>query len=962
MRQKSLRLLTAVSVGLTLVASPLRIARSQPLGTTSPHLWRFHTTEASSGGLAADLELDAAGSPRLAFGQSRLYYAILDSGIWNVQVVDDTPGAGQKVSLAFDSGGNPQIAYLRREIAQGPAAASLRYAAWNGSQWDVQTITGSFSPDGIALTMDSSDHPNVVFKDPGGVLSLAKRTGTQWGIQTIDAATAQPACPFSYPSAASETDGTLHVSYSCEGLRYAKLTGSEWDLTAVDTSVPSGRTSLQLDSSGNPQIAYEGAADSVRFVSWSGDGWGAPATIALGADASLAMGSADIPRVSYVSAGDSQLHEATLLEGAWVTQQAAGAAAHVGTSQAVSTDGQAHIAYFSSAPGSLFELRYTHEDAPGSWSSPDLVQKKTEFGWGSSIAIDGNNHPHITYQDRWQGALRYATWDGADWTSTLVDDVGDFLVNSSIKIDSNNTPHIAYFAYGLLKYASLDGNTWNTESVSGSGGQYASLALDSSTDSPRIAYCGDGLQLASWNSLSSTWEGQKVDDVCGGGDFGGETSLALDNDGNPHIAYHGGSNGPLRYIAFDGASWTPPSEIAGSGVGTSIALDSLGVPHIAFCGGDSISVPQHATPNGSNWDIVPMGAFDPPEAHTCGMIWLAMDQFDTPHAAYQENHLNDIRYLTRTGGSWAGETVDANIGFNGLYYSPIAVGPDGLAWIAYSNGWSGDMMAAQQLPALVISGTVRIAGAKLHYNADGPRVATADADGSYTLWVPTGWTGTITPDGPGCTFAPDHLDYSGLSTDLAGQDYAVQCTMVYTSVAADDGWLYESGETSGKGGGINSTDGNLYVGDLADNIQLRSLVSFSTGAIPDDAVLTSVKLKLRKKSVRGVNPFNTHGKLVADIRTGAFGANPALQKTDFQAPATEKVVLAFTGRAVDKWYIKALSSANFRTINLLGLTQFRLRFQLDDDNDNVADFVSFYSGNAQLTEHRPMLTVGFHVP
>jgi hypothetical protein len=43
------------------------------------------------------------------------------------------------------------------------------------------------------------------------------------------------------------------------------------------------------------------------------------------------------------------------------------------------------------------------------------------------------------------------------------------------------------------------------------------------------------------------------------------------------------------------------------------------------------------------------------------------------------------------------------------------------------------------------------------------------------------------------------------------------------------------------------------------------------------------------------------------------------------------------------------------------LTQIRLRFKLDDNNNNVANFLSLYSGNAGAA-NRPQLIVEYYVP
>jgi len=45
-----------------------------------------------------------------------------------------------------------------------------------------------------------------------------------------------------------------------------------------------------------------------------------------------------------------------------------------------------------------------------------------------------------------------------------------------------------------------------------------------------------------------------------------------------------------------------------------------------------------------------------------------------------------------------------------------------------------------------------------------------------------------------------------------------------------------------------------------------------------------------------------------------------------------------------------------------GLTQIRLRFKRDDNNNTVANILSLYSGNAALAADRPQLVITYTIP
>jgi hypothetical protein len=49
-------------------------------------------------------------------------------------------------------------------------------------------------------------------------------------------------------------------------------------------------------------------------------------------------------------------------------------------------------------------------------------------------------------------------------------------------------------------------------------------------------------------------------------------------------------------------------------------------------------------------------------------------------------------------------------------------------------------------------------------------------------------------------------------------------------------------------------------------------------------------------------------------------------------------------------------------INETGSTQFRLKFQLDDNDDLGADTIKFYSGDSVTLNYRPVLQIEYYVP
>jgi len=183
---------------------------------------------------------------------------------------------------------------------------------------------------------------------------------------------------------------------------------------------------------------------------------------------------------------------------------------------------------------------------------------------------------------------------------------------------------------------------------------------------------------------------------------------------------------------------------------------------------------------------------------------------------------------------------------------------------------------------------------------------------------------------------------------------------VFKSIGGQDGWILESGENSVAGGKFNRSSSTLVVGDDARDRQYRSFLSFNTIGLPDAAIFVSAEVKLRKQGIVGTDPFLTHGTLLLEIRDGAIGKSLSLEPIDFSSPAGP-------GSSIDQMIslgsvaTTLLSGNNLRFINKYGVTQFRVRFSRDDNDDRSADYVKFFSGDSS-DSNRPQLIVTYYVP
>lgn len=185
--------------------------------------------------------------------------------------------------------------------------------------------------------------------------------------------------------------------------------------------------------------------------------------------------------------------------------------------------------------------------------------------------------------------------------------------------------------------------------------------------------------------------------------------------------------------------------------------------------------------------------------------------------------------------------------------------------------------------------------------------------------------------------------------------------VTYTSVGTQDGWVLESTETSNVGGTVNATGSSFNLGDDIANKQYKTILSFNTAPLPDNAVLKSAVLKIKQfGSPVGTNPFTVLGGLLVDIRKGFFGTS-ALQTTDFQAAASAAKVSTINKVPQAGWYSGIISLTGRNNIFKTGTTQFRLYFTKDDDNNKAdADYMMFVSGNP--TSNKPQLIISYFEP
>ncbi|MFZ0548542.1 MAG: VCBS repeat-containing protein, partial [Candidatus Promineifilaceae bacterium] len=340
---------------------------------------------------------------------------------------------------------------------------------------------------------------------------------------------------------------------------------------------------------------------------------------------------------------------------------------------------------------------------PEGWQI-QLVETRGDTGYSPSIALDSNGYPHIAYfkhvvlSGGYTDRIYHLYWDGVRWHNDYVAFASSIGNNISLALDSSNNPHIAFAATSGdskgLKYTYWDGMQWQTWLIESENFKESiSLALDSS-DNPHVTYAmsepAGTLRYAFWDG--TTWQKHNIETVTPS--FDGFTSLVLDNNNRPHLAYYNQATEQLKYAHYDGTTWQINIIDANSDFFTYDNFFSLALfgntPSVAYYK-DFGETLVYAEWDGGSWQSQTVLTTTFPKGLT-GDVSLAVDSTGDPHIAYAHD-LNvgsvSIRSIYWDGAQWQNEILDT-IGSVGQRLDMVLDAND-KPQIAYQDDPFGDL-------------------------------------------------------------------------------------------------------------------------------------------------------------------------------------------------------------------------------------------------------------------------------
>jgi hypothetical protein len=421
----------------------------------------------------------------------------------------------------------------------------------------------------------------------------------EWVIEAVDWKRAREPDLGSDRGLRVDAAGNPHVAYGRTSLNYAWHDGVDWQYETADSTAEVGRSaSLALDAGGNPHIAYLDADNSdIKYAYRDGSGWHTEIVDPRGGDQiSLAVDEEGYGHISFVFQDD--LIYTYMDDTGWhartVDSQTGSAGYYLrNNSLALDDDGFPHIGYhaeFTDPEATLLQdnLRYAYQDASGWYTQ--TVDSSARVGDHPSLALDSAGQPHISYHDIDHRSLKYAYLTATGWYSVTVDSSANDFFYASLDLDNQDQPHIAYSAAGAweFNYASFDGSDWGIRAVPLSTYPLGAISIDvDDNEDVHLVYenwTNRALRYACYDG--NDWHTAVVD-----GDpkeTGKYTSLALDQDGYPHIGYYNAKHGSLKHIyKTSGGAWVNDNpNYSGADVGryTSLAIDGYGYAHVtAYC-------------------------------------------------------------------------------------------------------------------------------------------------------------------------------------------------------------------------------------------------------------------------------------------------------------------------------------------------------------------------------------------
>jgi hypothetical protein len=479
-------------------------------------VWEIEQVDSSAVGTFASIALDSANRPHISyfdFGRTNLRHAYrIGRDTWGLNIVDDRDSVGYYSSIAINKDNEIFISYYNATNGN-LKIAQTKVGSW--TTWKIDTPVSAGDVGYYSSIALKKGFPSIFFFNlsKGHMQYIWWDTGLDdWDLSTLtehyiaDVGVAT--------SLALSTAGAPHISYmddTRDRLKYAQTLSLTWETTVVTNTIHAGSwSSIGMLNDLQPAISfYDMTNRDLLLTIWDGFEWVdeevdtegivgqyVSMKIASNGDFHLSYYDASLGLLKYAfREHDDDNWEITILDNG-----------DAGKFTSIDLDpfDRPYISYFD-AQNEVIKVVF--KSATDTWVD-FVIAAVGDPTDGVDIdeaytSIDVRNYLndiHISFYNETLGDLEYAYFDGS-WNHLTIDSTGDVGKYNSLEIDTNNPfeRHICYYdaTERDLKYANWDGTNWTTEVVDGIGdvGRFCSLALNSAGQTAISYYDDSGRDL-----------------------------------------------------------------------------------------------------------------------------------------------------------------------------------------------------------------------------------------------------------------------------------------------------------------------------------------------------------------------------------------------------------------------------------------------------------------------------------
>jgi len=608
------------------------------------------------------------------------------------------------------------------------AAATFDETSWMKGTIDSESEVSNVLDEAI----DTDGFLHVSYYDSiGRNIMYATNSGGIWVYEVVD----EGGDVGRYNSIAVGGDGKVHISYydaTLNDLKYARGNTGQWSIETVDSAGVVGEFNSIACDDGNVYITYRDHTNSnLKMAESSGSGWDTSTVVENVNPGNSMIASAGQVHVAYVTS-TNQLSYATKGDANWTFEQVDTASSFGNEIDIDLINGRACILYYDTVTN---DLKLATRGTSGVWGTTVVDDTTNVSSWWLSLDAEGGDTYHVTYYDPLGQNLCYAFFDGEGWEYYVLDETGGTC--SAVVSDQNGKQHIVYIdlvdTSTHLSYVTNSGATWAQETLDEDGivGEHSSIAVDADGN-VHIAYYDNSNSSLKYANNVDGWNTEVVDNSSAM--MGMSPSLTLDEEGNVHISYHDGDGArTLKYATNAGGSWDVRTLDGSGDVGiySSIAIDHNGKVHIAYLNSAANNLKYTGNAEG-DWIV---GIIENSGTVT-GQVSLAVDSLNMVHVVYYRG--GNLSHAYQAESSWAKESLDSSgqLGFGlSMFIDPldqiyVTYYNKDLSLLKYINDVGGQWGAAEIIES---DGVVGI-GSSIKVDERGDEhIVYVDSDGSGVL-------------------------------------------------------------------------------------------------------------------------------------------------------------------------------------------------------------------------------------